>query len=201
MPSSLAPPAAAARLTSLDAYRGLVMLLIMGEVLAFGRVAEALLASGFWQMLAKWQTHVTWSGCHLHDLIQPSFTFLVGVALPFSLARRAVEGSPLWQRSLHVFWRALVLILLGVFLRSIGQERTNWTFEDTLTQIGLGYGFLYLIALCTVRVQWGMLLAILVGHWAAFAWYPLPTVSAVGADQFTGFAAHWNRNTNLAWWC
>ena len=46
---------------------------------------------------------------------------------------------------MHAFWRALILICLGVFLRSVNRPQTNWTFEDTLTQIGLGYGFLFLL--------------------------------------------------------
>jgi predicted acyltransferase len=196
------------RIASMDAYRGLVMLLMMGEVLEFSRVSRALPGSGFWAFLAHHQTHVEWVGCILHDMIQPSFSFLVGVALPFSLARRAAEGQPQWRRTLHAFWRALVLILLGVFLRSIGHGQTYWTFEDTLTQIGLGYGVLYLLALRPVRVQWAALAVILAGYWLAFALYPLPGAdfdwvkAGVPPDwvhNLTGFAAHWNKNTNFAW--
>ena len=70
-----ARPAAAApgpvRLASIDAYRGLVMLLMMGEVLHFCRVAGAYPANGFWKFLCYHQTHVEWVGCSLHDLIQP----------------------------------------------------------------------------------------------------------------------------------
>jgi predicted acyltransferase len=192
----------------MDAYRGLVMLMMMGEVLEFGRVARALPGNSFWAFLAQQQTHVEWVGCVWHDMIQPSFSFLVGVALPFSLARRTAEGQPQWQRTLHAFWRALVLILLGVFLRSIGRGQTYWTFEDTLTQIGLGYGFLYLLALRPVRVQWAALAAILVGYWLVFALYPLPGAdfdwarAGVQPDwthNLSGFAAHWNKNTNFAW--
>ncbi|HMJ64142.1 MAG TPA: DUF5009 domain-containing protein, partial [Candidatus Binatia bacterium] len=73
------------RLGSIDAYRGFVMLLMMAEVLHLRRIAEALPGNGFWAFLAHHQTHVQWIGCTLHDLIQPSFSFLVGVALPFSL--------------------------------------------------------------------------------------------------------------------
>src|SRR2546422_720066 len=144
-----APPAKGLtqRLVSIDAYRGLVMFLMMAEVLKFWRVHEALPNSAFWKFLAHHQSHAAWIGCSLHDLIQPSFSFLVGVALPFSLARRTAQGQPQWQRTLHAFWRALVLVLLGVFLRSIGSAHTRWTFEDTLSQIGLGYGFLYLLGL------------------------------------------------------
>jgi heparan-alpha-glucosaminide N-acetyltransferase len=196
------------RLSSIDAYRGLVMLLMMAEVLRLRSVSRALPGSSLWAFLAKHQSHAEWLGCNLHDLIQPSFSFLVGVALPFSLARRAGEGQSQWRRTLHAFWRALVLILLGVFLRSTHANQTNWTFEDTLTQIGLGYGFLYLLALRSPRVQWIALAVILLGYWIAFAAYPLPgpdfdwAKAGVKPDQpelLTGFAAHWGKNINLAW--
>src|SRR6267143_2963442 len=101
-----------ARLTSIDAYRGLVMLLMMGEVLSFCKVAAAKPGNALWRFLCHHQSHADWIGCSLHDLIQPSFSFLVGVALPFSLANRATEGQPAWLRTLHAFWRALVLVLL-----------------------------------------------------------------------------------------
>ncbi len=198
------------RVASVDALRGLVMLLMMGEVLKFRQVFRQLPGSGFWQFLAQQQSHVDWVGCSLHDMIQPCFSFLVGVALPFSVARRTAEGQPASRRTLHAFWRALVLVLLGVFLRSVGRSQTYWTFEDTLTQIGLGYGFLYLLALRPTREQWTAFLLILVGYWLAFALYPLPGadfdwkaagVSPDWPENLTGLAAHWNKNTNLAWAC
>jgi heparan-alpha-glucosaminide N-acetyltransferase len=184
------------RVASIDAYRGFVMLLMMAEVLEFCSVSENLPGSGFWKFLCYQQSHVDWTGCSLHDLIQPSFSFLVGVALPFSLARRSLEGQPQWRRTLHAFFRALILILLGVFLRSLHRPQTYWTFEDTLTQIGLGYGFLYLLGLTSRRTQWIALAVILVGYWFAFAMYP---VSSANAQPLSGFAAHWNKNTNAAW--
>lgn len=196
------------RLTSIDAYRGLVMLLMMAEVLHLKGVAKALPGNRFWELLGRHQDHVPWVGCVLHDLIQPSFSFLVGVALPFSLARRTSEGQPQWRRTLHAFWRALILVLLGVFLRSTRYNQTNWTFEDTLSQIGLGYGLLYLLALGSVRLQSIALAVILVGYWLAFAVYPLPGsafdwsragVKPDSIGQLHGFAAHWSQNTNIAW--
>ena len=80
------------RLASIDAYRGLVMFLMMAEVLSLAIVAANHPGSFFWAFLADHQTHVEWVGCSLHDMIQPSFSFLVGVALPFSLASRRRRG-------------------------------------------------------------------------------------------------------------
>ncbi len=184
------------------------MFLMMAEVLHLSRVAAARPDSGFWQFLAHHQSHVPWVGCSLHDLIQPSFSFLVGVALPFSLANRAARGQSRARMTVHAAWRALVLILLGVFLRSIGRHQTYWTFEDTLTQIGLGYVVLFVLGLRPAREQWAAVAVILVGYWAAFALYPLPgpdfDYGKVGESNswphlLTGFAAHWNKNSNPAW--
>jgi heparan-alpha-glucosaminide N-acetyltransferase len=196
------------RLTSLDAYRGFVMFLMMAEVLRLRAVADALPGNGFWSLLAYHQTHVAWVGCSLHDLIQPSFSFAVGVALPFSIASRLARGQSLGRMTLHAFWRALALILLGVLLRSTYTKQTNWTFEDTLSQIGLGYGFLFLLGLRPAPEQWLGLAVVLIGYWAAFALYPLPGsdfdwakagVAQAWPHNATGLAAHWNKNTNLAW--
>jgi heparan-alpha-glucosaminide N-acetyltransferase len=202
---TLAPPPP--RIASVDAYRGLVMLLMMAEVLHLGRVARNLPGSDLWALLAFHQTHAPWRGCSLHDLIQPSFSFLVGVALPFSLAARKARGEPGWATTLHALWRSAVLVALGVFLRSVGKPRTNFTFEDTLSQIGLGYFFLFLLGHTRRGVQWAAVAVILVGYWAAFAAYPLPGPNfdwqAVGVPpdwpHLSGFAAHWDKNANLAW--
>lgn len=203
------PPSgtAAERIVSVDAYRGLVMFLMMAEVLHLGRVARALPESGFWAFLASQQSHRDWLGCSLHDLIQPSFTFLVGVALPFSIASRRAKGQSFTKMLGHAVWRSVLLIWLGIFLRSIGEPQTRFTFEDTLTQIGLGYSFAFVLAFRKERIQWIALAVILVGYWAAFALYPAPGPGfdwqAVGVppdwpNHLSGFAAHWNKNSNLA---
>ena len=126
------------RLKSADVYRGFVMLLMMAEVLSFQSVHEALPENTFWRFMAFNQDHVAWIGCSLHDLIQPSFTFLVGVVLPYSIANRIAKGEDSTKMIGHAFWRSFLLIALGIFLRSQGHTQTNYTFEDTLTQIGLG---------------------------------------------------------------
>jgi predicted acyltransferase len=198
---------ASPRLLSLDAYRGFVMLLMAAEMLEVPDVAKHFPDSSFWQCLKFHSEHVAWSGCSLHDMIQPSFSFMVGVALPFSLASRALKGQSLARQWGHALWRSLVLVLLGVFLRSISARLTNWTFEDTLSQIGLGYPFLFALGFATTRVRWIALTTLLTGYWLLFALYTIPhewtaaaaNVKASWSHNFTGFAAHWNLNANPAW--
>ena len=78
---------------------------------------------------------------------------MVGVAMPFSIASRKAKGQGFWKLLGHAGWRALVLIVLGIFLRSIHHQHSYFTFEDTLTQIGLGYVFLFVLAFTRVRTQ------------------------------------------------
>lgn len=190
------------------------MLLMMAEVLHLSKVAQKWPIESWrkplWELLALNQSHVEWTGCTLHDLIQPSFSFLVGVALPFSLANRISRGQSLGWAILHAAWRSILLIALGVFLRSTHSEQTRFTFEDTLSQIGLGYFFLFLMSLTKQRWQSLALVAILVGYWLAFALYPLPgpdfPYNKLGVPDdwaylypLDTFQAHWNKNSNLAW--
>jgi predicted acyltransferase len=130
----------------------------------------------------------------------------VGVALPYSIASRARKGETLGRQIVHAMWRSLVLILLGFFLRSLNRPQTYFTFEDTLTQIGLGYTFAFLLAFCRPKWQWTALGVLLFGYWLAWALYPAPgpgfDYAAVGVragwtHNFTGFASHWNMNSNL----
>lgn len=197
---------ASPRNLAVDAYRGFVMLLMMGEVLNFTAVAHSYPNSFFWHVLAYNQTHVQWAGLSLHDLIQPSFTFLVGVALPYSIASRLRKQQSFKKQCTHTILRSLLLIALGIFLRSLHGTQTNFTFEDTLTQIGLGYTFAFLLAYCRPKWQWLALASILVGYWLAWALYPAPgpdfNYAAVGVSpawhyNFSGFYAHWNKNSNL----
>lgn len=206
-PAPTADPKAPVRIVSIDAYRGLVMMLMAGEALRFHAMARNLPGSGFWAFLAHHQEHAPWRGCTLHDLIQPSFSFLVGVALPWSVARRRGDGQSWGRMCIHTWWRAFALAALGIVLRSIDRPRLNFTFEDTLTQIGLGYGVLWMLAWARVRTQVIALGAVLAGYWLLFALWPAPPpgfdpatvgVPADWAHRLSGFAAHWDKNMNPA---
>jgi predicted acyltransferase len=208
-PASVAAPPAAKpeRLLSLDAYRGAIMLLMASSGLGLAQVArDHFPGNAFWQFLGRQTDHAPWAGCTLWDIIQPAFMFMVGVAVPWSIANRRARGQTFPKMFLHALWRALILVLLGVFLTSAWSRQTQWSFNIVLAQIGLGYPFLFLLAFAKPRYQWLAAFGILFAYWLAFALYPLPGPdfdwAAAGVNdswpRLTGFAAHWEKNANFA---
>lgn len=201
---ALAPAAPAApaptRLVSLDAYRGFVMLAMASSGLGFAAVAKTFPESGLWKFLAGQTDHVAWRGLAFWDLIQPSFMFIVGVAMPWAYANRKARGEGWWSQFVHAIGRSLVLVALGVFLSSNGAKQTNWTFVNVLTQIGLGYVFVFLILGWKPAWQWVAAIAVLVGYWAFFVFWPLPGQGGTWpvTPSFATLAEHWAKNANAA---
>jgi predicted acyltransferase len=210
MPDSPSDPPKPARLLSLDAYRGAIMLFMASSGFGLAQVAGRFPDSALWKFLAFHTSHAPWVGGGAWDMIQPSFMFMVGVAMPYSYARRMAEGHSFFRLFGHALWRALVLVLLAVFLASkSGKSGTVWQFTNVLGQIGLGYAFLFLLLGRGWKVQLGALAAIAAGCWAWFAMHPLPPpdfaytkvgvkAAEVGEATLPGFFAHWNKNANAA---
>jgi predicted acyltransferase len=212
-------PAAPSRLLSLDAYRGFVMLAMVSAGLGIPQVAKHFPESGFWQALGAQLEHVTWVGCSAWDLIQPSFMFMVGVALPFSYAARRARGQSAERIWLHAALRSVLLILLGIFLISNWSRQTDWTFVNVLTQIGLGYMVVFALRGTGLVVQLLVAVAILVGYGAVFVYdgfewdqgklvqRPISRNEPTYTRAFAGpgerfpeddYAAHWTKNVNFA---
>jgi predicted acyltransferase len=194
------------RLVSLDAYRGFIMLAMASGGLGIAQASKNL--GGAWPGLVAQLGHVPWEGCAAWDLIQPAFMFMVGVAVPYSYARRRERGAP-WGRMLrHAAARAAILAALGVFLASAWSKQTNFIFTNVLAQIGLGYVFVFLAWGRGARMQAAAVAAILVGTWCMFYFYPAPEAgpgfdrAACGLPEdwplLSGLAAHWNKNANVA---
>jgi predicted acyltransferase len=191
------------RLLSLDTYRGLVLLLlcIEGPIWAWwAPIQEAFPDSGFWNALAFHGQHIQWVGCAAWDLIQPSFMFMVGVSMAYSMDKRKRMGDSWGKMFLHVLYRSLVLILLGVFLRSAHSSQTYWTLEDVLSQIGLGYTFLFLLWNRPRKIQWLAVIGILGGYYLLFSLTPISDCAGnpEGYPLWEGYLAHWNLNANPA---
>jgi predicted acyltransferase len=103
------PPAKPARLASLDVFRGLT---IAGMLLVNN--------AGKGEPYAPLE-HAKWHGWTPTDLVFPFFLFIVGVAIPFSNAKRAAAGALTRRAMLRRIWlRALALFMLGALLAGFG---------------------------------------------------------------------------------
>ena len=210
------------RLVSLDAYRGFIMMMLAAGGFGIARFAAIDDSSevwkvhdyAFWNKLAFSFNHPDWRSAFDHwkvsfwDLIQPAFMFMVGVAMPFSYARRTHQDQSFLRRAFHAIIRSVTLVLIGVFLQSGGHAHTTWEFPNVLCQIGLGYFFAWLLLNFKPVVQGVALVAILIGYWGLFYWNPPPAnydYASVSADAkkgevFEGRFAAWSKNANAAFY-
>ena len=208
------------RLVSLDAYRGFIMTMLAASGFGIAKFAGLDRDNSVWQSWdydrfqqlsfhfehPAWESVRGWIGVSFWDLIQPAFMFMVGVAMPFSYARRQTMGSSARGRLLHALWRAVVLVLLGVFLYSLRSEQTNWIFTNVLAQIGLGYFFAYLLLSVSPQLQLGAIAVILMGYWGWFMMNPPPetfdysvvNASVEAGEVYQGRFAPWSKNANAA---
>lgn len=162
-------PSAQQRYLALDAYRGFIMLVLVSG--GFG-LAELAKRRPAFTGLANQFDHMPWEWIAFWDLIQPAFMFMVGVAMPFALARRMEQGATKRQLFWHVVARSLRLILMSQILISIGGGKLSFQLINVLAQIGITYFLCYLIM--QLRFRWQAVIAalILVGYWALFVAFP-----------------------------
>jgi predicted acyltransferase len=110
----------AERIVGLDAFRGLVMLLLVPDALggfSFYQVAREFPDSSLWAGLAGLFRHVAWAGTSVWDLILPFFLFAAAAAMPLSIAARRARGETETAIVLHVLLRAALLFTLGLIVK------------------------------------------------------------------------------------
>ncbi len=184
------------RLLSLDVYRGLIMISLAFAGFGLANTAKNMLAvqpdSELWKGVRIQFSHVDWVGWGYWDLIQPSFMFMVGVSMAYSYAKRRQLGHSYPRMFGHALFRSIVLILLGVFLTSNWSRSTYWSLMNVLTQIGLGYTFLFLlwcgrnwIFYCVAAM------VLLVGTWAAYFFFPHAGIDLTSASEQAGVTSEW----------
>jgi len=173
--STIAPPGpppekppGSGRLVSLDAYRGFIMIVLAANGFGWRRLMD----DPRFGWIARQFEHVPWTGMVFWDLIQPAFMFMVGLAMPFAVARRKEVGSGEREVFGHVARRALMLVLWSQVLMCISANRLHFQLINVLSQIAFTYLLSYLIL--QLRFRWQVAAAALVlgGHWLLFALFP-----------------------------
>jgi heparan-alpha-glucosaminide N-acetyltransferase len=104
-------PARPARVTSIDALRGFVMLamIFVNDLAGGGKIVPD------W-MVHFSDRHKRGSGMTFVDLVFPGFLFIVGMSIPFALGPRLSRGESVWKILGHVVVRTLSLLLLGIMM-------------------------------------------------------------------------------------
>ncbi len=151
------------RLVSLDAFRGLTMFLLVAEGAGLYEALQHPEFSGtILGTLAVQFTHHPWNGLRFWDLVQPFFMFIVGVAMPFALAKRWERGDRELQIIKHVLFRSFMLLLLGVVLHCAYANSLVWELWNVLAQLSFTYLLAYLVMRKTPKTQILFTLALLI---------------------------------------
>ena len=152
--SDLNSAGSAERLFSLDFFRGLTMFLLVGEFTGFFSLLTGLGSEGslIYELGLQFHHH-PWNGLRFWDLIQPYFMFIVGVAMPYSLANRLKRGQTHKQILRHVIKRSFLLLLLGWGLYCIDAGKIGFHFQNVLAQLSVTYLLTFLVINKSVRTQ------------------------------------------------
>lgn len=161
------------RLLSLDAYRGFIMLAMVSAGMSMQHIRRDPSLAQSWHWLAEQLEHREWLGCTFWDLIQPSFMFIVGIAMPLAFGVRQSQGESWGRQFLHAFKRAGLLLIVGIFLDAYANRVYEYPppMIRVLQQIAIGYLIAFLVLHLGPRIQAATLVFLLVGHTAAFLIY------------------------------
>lgn len=142
------------RLFSLDFFRGVTMFLLIGESThIYSHLVDPAFQGTLIAAIGRQFEHHPWNGLRFWDLIQPFFMFIVGVAIPFSVAKRIERGESRRKIVGHAVRRAFLLLLLGWALYCIEPGRITFRFQNVLAQLSVTYLLAFLIMRKSFRVQ------------------------------------------------
>ncbi|EAW34617.1 acyltransferase family protein [Lyngbya sp. PCC 8106] len=177
------------RLTSLDVFRGIA-------------IASMILVNnpGSWNHVYPLLKHAEWHGYTPTDLVFPSFLFIVGVAMTFSMSKYLPENRNLEENIspkiyLRILRRCLILFLLGLLLNGYpNYDLANIRIMGVLQRISLAYGLSAITILHLSRKQiWGLSIGLLIGYAVVMQLIPVPNSGVVNLTPEGNFAAYLDR--------
>lgn len=157
---------------------------------------------GDWSHVFRPLDHAEWNGWTLTDMVFPTFLFLVGASMVYSLAARAARGNCRGTLTGHLFARTGKLLLLSFVL--VFFPRMHWArlrFYGVIPRIASCSLLAGLVLVATMRLRrqaWvvaGVVAALLVGYWVLLRWVPVPGLGMPGRD-----IPFMDESRNLASW-
>lgn len=164
------------RLLSIDTFRGLDMVFIMGLGVLIVDVCSLFPGGGdCW--LATQMHHADWNGLRLMDAVFPVFLFIAGLSFPFSYAKQVGSGRSAWEIHRKIFVRCLILIALGIVYNGFFDLKFPQRYASVLGRIGLAWMLAALLFIHLRPVPRIILAAaLLVGYWLLVAFVQAPDV-------------------------
>lgn len=155
--SSLKGAGKSARLMSLDVFRGMTV--------AFMIIVNT---PGTWSHVYAPLRHASWHGCTPTDLVFPSFLFISGVAMFYSLRKYdfGFSGASLFR----ILRRVLLIFAAGLFLNifpHFDRDYNTLRIMGVLQRIALAWGLgALLVLLIRKNYIWIATAVLLFGYWA-----------------------------------
>jgi len=147
------------RLLSLDFMRGLIMVLLALESTELYNhlldATEGNFLNGFFVQFK----HHPWNGLRFWDLIQPSFMFMAGTAMAYSLHKQVQQGMTWNQRFRKILKRCFWLFFWGVLDYAVRPNGLSFELWDVLTQLS----FTTLVAFLVFQWSTNAQIAVCVG--------------------------------------
>ena len=152
------------RLISLDAFRGLtiIMMIFVNN-------------PGSWKYLLPPFSHASWHGCRIADLVFPFFLFIMGTAMAYSFRKHIESNEPSFHIHLKILKRTIILFLLGFTLSLIPYFHfQNARLMGVLQRIAICYLFTSLIVLHSKeKIQYVIGILMLLIYWGLMYFQPL----------------------------
>jgi predicted acyltransferase len=178
------PPAAAvlapagSRLASLDALRGFDMFWLLGGQQIVRALAAGAPPGSLLDRLQNQFTHAEWAGFRFYDFIFPLFLFLIGMAVPMSIAHRRSRGDSNAAILRHALGRFAGMVFFGWWIHG---NLLSWDWRQMQLSYSvlmmLGFGYLIAVGLVLGTTQRTQIIAtagILVGYWVLQMFVPVP---------------------------
>jgi len=142
--------------------------------------------------------HADWNGMTATDLVFPTFLFVVGVSIVYSIQSRLARGAKRAELAWHTLKRAVILFLFGLVVNSFPYfHLQHMRFYGVLQRIAVCYLVIGLFYLFDKRV-WTkvlMLVVVLIGYWVLLRFVPVPGAGVPGRD-----VPLLDRNQNIVAW-
>ncbi len=172
------------RLLSLDFLRGFIMVLLAIESTGVYEYLHKNTNYGsFINLVFMEFTHHKWHGLRFWDLVQPSFMFMAGVSMAFSLNKQWASGVS-WNKSFQkILQRCFWLFFWGVLDYAVRPGGLSFELWDVLTQLSFTTLVAFLIFRWSTQAQIGVCIGLLLLTEALYRFTNVPGFNQPFTDQ------------------